>query len=141
MPNPKVIQQGTDLWIEAIGIIDVRTGDPMDVTGMGVHAVARACYERYVLGRPNYLRAYRWRMLTPIISEWSTTPIGTQGIAIAGGVVPDRVQLHVTPTQTLGWRSPLVIIQAQLTDPATGYVERIINEVYEIDFAAITTTP
>jgi hypothetical protein len=134
-----VIKQGVDCWVEATGIIDVRTGSPMDVTGMTVHAVARALYERYVLGRPNYVRAYRWRMLSPVIAEWHTTPTGTQGQATAGGVVTDRVQLHITPTQSSSWRCPLVIIQAELTDPITGYVERIIDEVYEISFEAVTT--
>lgn len=125
-----VIRQGVDCWIEALDIIDVRTGLPMDVTGFTVHAVARARYERHVLGRPRF---YRTRMHSPIVAEWHTTPTGTQGLAIAGGAVTDRVQLHVTPVQTAGWRCPLVSIQAEMTDPVTGFVERIISEIYEVD--------
>jgi hypothetical protein len=130
-----VIRQGTDCWIEANSIINIRTGEPMNVTGYTVHAVARARYERQVLGR----RIYQYRMISPVVAEWHTTPTGTQGTAVAGGAVTDRVQLHVTPTQTAGWRCPLVVIQAEMTDPVTGYVARIINEVYEVDFEAVTT--
>jgi hypothetical protein len=130
-----VIRQGVDCWIEANSIINVRTGLSMDVTGCSVHAVARARYERVVLGRQSV--PYRFRMYNPIVAEWDTTPTGTQGTAVAGGAVPDQVQLHVTPTQTLNWRCPLVVIQAELTDPITGYVERIIDEVYEVSFEAI----
>jgi hypothetical protein len=130
-----VIKQGVDLWIEANSIIDVRTGSAMNVTGYPVHAVARARYQRQVLGR----RIYRYRMLEPVIAEWHTTPTGTQGLIVAGGAVTDRVQIHVTPTQTSGWRCPLVIIQAEMTDPITGFVERIIDEVYEVDPETVTT--
>ena len=130
---PNIINQGTDCWIEATNIINGRTGLPMDVTGYAVHAVARARYERRVLGR----RVYQYRMNSPVVAEWSTSPTGTQGTAIAGGDVPDRVQLHITPAQTSGWRCPLVVIQAEMTDPVTGYVERIINEILELDFEAV----
>lgn len=131
---PNIISQGTDCWIEATTIIDVRTGLPMDVTGYVVHAAARARYGRRVLGQRI---PYHYRMVSPVVAEWHTTPTGTQGLAIAGGDVPDRVQLHVTPTQTSGWRCPLVIIQAEMTDPSTGYVERIIDEVYEVSFEVV----
>lgn len=136
---PNIIRQGVDCWIEANSIINVRTGQPMDVTGASVHAVARAIYERWTLGKPNHLRGYRWAipMNSPIVAEWSTSPTGTQGTATAGGAITDQVQLHVTPEQTKGWRCPLVIIQAELTDPITSYVERIIDEVYEVDFEAV----
>jgi hypothetical protein len=130
---PNIIRQGVDCWIEANSIINVRTGQPMDVTGASVHAVARALYERRVLGR----RLFQYRMLNPVVAEWSTAPTGTQGLATAGGAVTDQVQLHVTPTQTSGWRCPLVMIQAELTDPITGYVERIIDEVYEVSFEVV----
>lgn len=132
---PNIIRQGVDCWIEANSIINVQTGQSMDVTGYSVHAVARALYERRVLGR----RLFQYRMLNPVVAEWSTTPTGTQGTVVAGGAVPDRVQIHVTPTQTAGWRCPLVMIQAEMTDPFTGYVARIINEVYEVDFEVVTT--
>jgi hypothetical protein len=132
---PNIIPQGVDCWIEASNIINVRTGTPMDVTGCAVHAVARALYERRVLGR----RLFQYRMLNPVVAEWSTTPTGTQGTAIAGGAITDQVQLHVTPAQTSGWRCPLVLIQAELTDPITGYVERIIDEVYEVSWEVVTT--
>jgi hypothetical protein len=130
---PNIIRQGVDCWIEANNIINVRTGLSMDVTGFSVHAVARALYERRVLGR----RLFQYRMLNPVVAEWSTTPTGTQGTATAGGAVTDQVQLHITPTQTSGWRCPLVMIQAELTDPVTGYVERIIDEVYEVSFEVV----
>jgi len=126
----RVIKQGVDCWIEANSITSVRTGQPLDVTGYSVHAVARALYERRTLGQNNYQRS-------PVVAEWSTTPTGTQGTATAGGTVTDQVQLHVTPTQTLNWLCPLVIIQAEMTDPVTGYVERIIDEVYEVSFEAV----
>jgi hypothetical protein len=130
---PNIILQGVDCWIEANNIINVRTGQAMDVTGCSVHAVARALYERRVLGR----RLYQYRMINPVVAEWSTTPTGTQGTATAGGAITDQVQLHVTPTQSSGWRCPLVIIQAELTDPITGFVERIIDEVYEVSFEVV----
>jgi hypothetical protein len=131
-----IINQGVDCWIEATNIINVRTGEPMDVTGFTVHAVARARYDRRVLGRRYSYHTYR--MASPVIAEWHTNPTGTQGLAIAGGVAdPYRVQLHVTPAQTSGWRCPLVSIQAEMTAPITGYVERIINEVYEVDFETV----
>lgn len=130
---PNIIPQGVDCWIEANNIINVRTGQSMDVTGASVHAVARALYERRVLGR----RLFQYRMLNPVVAEWSTTPTGTQGTATAGGAIIDQVQLHVTPAQTSGWRCPLVMIQAELTDPITGYVERIIDEVYEVSFEVV----
>jgi hypothetical protein len=130
---PNIIKQGVDCWIEANGIINVRTGQAMDVTGASVHAVARALYERRVLGR----RLFQYRMINPVVAEWSTTPTGTQGTAIAGGQITDQVQLHVTPAQTSTWRCPLVIIQAELTDAITGYVERIIDEVYEVSFEVV----
>lgn len=133
---PNVIKQGTDAWLEATNIIDVRTGDPMDVTGFTVHAVARSRWTgRRVLGR--VLWNYN-RMAEPVISEWHTSPTGTQGTIIAGGIVPDRVQIHITPTQSSGWRSPLIVIQAEMTDPVTGYVERIVDEVLEVSYDAVT---
>lgn len=140
---PDIIQQGTDCWIEANNIIDVRSGAQMDVTGFSVHAVARAIYDggRFVHGKPNSSRrAYMYRMITPVVAEWSTSPSGTQGTATAGGSVIDRVQLHVTPAQTKSWRCPLVIVQAEMTDPITGYVARIIDELYEVNFEAVTVT-
>jgi hypothetical protein len=130
---PNIIKQGVDCWIEANNIINVRTGLSMDVTGCSVHAVARALYERRVLGR----RLFQYRMINPVVAEWSTTPTGTQGTATAGGAITDQVQLHITPTQSSAWRCPLVLIQAELTDPITGYVERIIDEVYEISFEVV----
>lgn len=137
---PNILPQGVDAWIQANGIIDVRTGAQMDVTGYAVHAVARAIFERWVLGKPNSLRGYRWAipMYSPVVAEWDTAPTGTQGTATAGGSTIDQVQLHITPTQTKGWRCPLVIIQAEMTDPFTGFVTRIIDEVYEVNFEAIT---
>jgi hypothetical protein len=132
----QVIKQGVDCWVEACNIIDIRTGNTIDVTGYSVHAVARARYHRRVLGQ--YPR--RWHALTPVISEWRTTPVAaTDGLIIAGGIVPDRVQIHITPTQSSNWRSPLVNIQAEMTDPLTGEVARIIDEIYEISFEAVTT--
>ena len=130
-----IIRQGVDCWVEATSIINLRTGLPMDVTGYFVHAVARARYERRVLGR----RTLQYRMISPVVAEWSTAPTGTQGTAVAGGAVTDRVQLHVTPTQTATWRCPLVNIQAEMTDPITGYVERIIDIILEVSFEAVTT--
>jgi hypothetical protein len=124
-----VIRQGADCWIEANGIINLRTGLPMDVTGYAVHAVARARYER---------RIFQYQMLNPVVAEWSTTPTGDQGTIVAGGDVTDRVQIHVTPTQTAGWRCLFVNIQAEMTDPVTGYVERIVDKVYEVSFEAVT---
>lgn len=138
--NPGVIRAGEDAWIEARNITDVKTGNLIDVTGYAVHGVARALFERYVLGRPNYLRTYRWRMFSPVVAEWSTSPTGTQGTATAGGSDPNAVVLHITPTQTLTWRCPLVIVQAELTDPITGYISRIVDEVFEVAFDATTTS-
>lgn len=141
MSNPYVISAGEDCWIEARRCRDPRTGNLINVTGFGVHAVARALYERYVLGKPNHLLGYRYAMLAPVVAEWSTTPTGTQGDALTGTATttsdPNTVQLHITPAQSSGWRCPLVIIQAELTDPVTQYVARIINRVYEIDFEAV----
>lgn len=139
--NPNVIRAGEDCWIEARNIRNVRTGVLMNVTGFGVHAVARALYNgRYTLGKPNYARAMRFRMMTPVVAEWSTTPTGIQGQVTAGTATltanPNRVEIHVTPTQSGGWRCPLVLVQAELTDPVTGYKGRIIDHVYEINFDA-----
>lgn len=135
--NAQVIKQGVDCWLEALNIIDVRTGDPMDVTGYPVHAVARACYYRTVRGRPQY-STWQYRMLSPVVAEWSTTPTGTQGTIIAGGAVTDRVQIHITPAQTSGWRCPMVVIQAEMTDPVTGFVERVIDEIFDVSMEAVT---
>jgi hypothetical protein len=132
-----VIKQGVDCWVEAKDIIDVRTGDPMDVTGFTVHAVARARWTgRRVLGQS------RWnfnRGMEQVIAEWHTSPTGNQGLIIAGGVVPDRVQIHITPAQTSTWRSPLVSIQAEMTDPLTGFVERIVDELFEVSQENVRT--
>lgn len=134
--NPNVILQGTDCWIEADNIRDVRTGEFIDVTGFSVHAVARACYERMVLGRPLYL-SWRYKMMMPIVSEWDTTPTGTMGTITAGGAeTPHRVSIHISPIQSEAWRSPLVIVQAEMVDPVTRYKSRIVNAIYEIDFRA-----
>lgn len=130
---PNIIPQGTDCWIQATGIYDVRTGEPINVTGYSVYAVARARFSRRVLGRPSM--GYRYRMWNPVVASWSTTPTGTEGVATAGGDSgANQVQLHVTPAQTAAWRCPLVAIQADLTDPVTQYVARIIDEVYEVSF-------
>lgn len=137
---PNIIRQGVDCWIEANNITNVRTGDPMDVTGFAVYGVARAIYDRWFLGKPNYLRGgwrFRPSMWSPVVSEWSTSPTGTQGSATAGGAITNQVVLHVTPAQTRLWKCPLVLIQAELTDPITSYVERIIDEVYEVNFEAV----
>lgn len=137
--NPQVIRAGEDSWIEARNITDVRTGNLIDVSGFSVQGVARAMYQRYVLGRPS-MRSMRYRMLSPIVAEWSTTPTGTQGAAVAGltgGTDPNLVTLHITPTQSLSWRCPLVIIEAELTDPVTGYISRIISETYEVSQDAV----
>lgn len=130
---PNIIRQGCDVWISASNITDVTTGLPMDVSNCTVYAAARARYRRQVLGR----NLYQYRMISPVVAEWSTTPTGTQGQATAGGVITNQVQLHVTPTQTEGWRCPLVIIQADLIDPVTGFTARVIDQVYEIEFSAI----
>jgi hypothetical protein len=79
----------------------------------------------------------RYRMLTPVIQEWDTTPIGTQGTITAGGSDPYLVSIHITPAQSLNWRSPLVMLMAELTDPITGYKSRIVDEVYELSYDAI----
>lgn len=131
-----VILQGVDCWIEAKNIINARTGSPLNVTGFTVHAMARALYERNVLGRRRYFQA-RYPRFSHVVAEWHTSPTGTQGLAIAGGADPYRVQLHVTPAQTRNWLCPLVRIHAEMTDPVTGYVDRIISEVYEVDFEAV----
>lgn len=140
---PDIIQQGVDCWIEANSIVDVRTGASIDVTGFHVVAVARAIYDggRFVYGKPNASRrSYMYRMITPVVAQWSTTPTGTQGTIVAGGAVTDRVQIHVTPTQTEGWRCPLVIIQAEMTDPVTGYIARIIDAEFIVNFDANSGT-
>lgn len=130
---PNIIRQGCDIWLTAGNITDVTTGLPMDVTGYTVYAAARARYRRQVLGR-NF---YQYRMVSPVVAEWSTSPTGTQGQATAGGAITNQVQLHVTPTQTEGWRCPLVIIQADLVNPVTGYVARIVDNVYEVSFSTV----
>lgn len=131
-----VITQGADVWLEADGIRDKRTGNLMDVSDFTVHAVARACYQRMVLGRPLYM-TWRYRMMMPVIAEWDTTPTGTEGtITAGGGDTPNRVSIHITPEQSDGWRCPLVIIQAEMVDPITGFKSRIINETYELSFDA-----
>lgn len=136
-----IIPQGTDCWVEANGIIDVRTGSQMSVVGMSVYAVARARYERVVLGRQS--TPYRYRMSNPVVATWSTTPGSTDGLAIAGTNIIngvqfiDQVQLHITGAQTEQWRCPLVAIQALMTDPVTGYEVRIIDEVFEVSFDSV----
>jgi hypothetical protein len=141
---PNIIRQGVDCFITASNIIGVTTGEPVDVTGYTVYAAARAIYgDRYHLGKPNVVRGWWWSAAAyaPIIAEWSTSPTGTQGTVIAGlsngGTVTNQIQLHVTPTQTSTWRCPLVIIQAEMTDPNTNFVGRIIDEIYEVNFAVI----
>jgi hypothetical protein len=140
---PNIIMQGVDCWISASNIINVRTGVQMNVTGYTVTAVACALYRRQVLGQ--YRWQQQWRMNNPIVAQWSTTPTGTQGLATAGtnAVITtqpiDQVTLHVTPAQTANWRYPLVIVQAKLIDPVTGFDARIINETYEVSPDAVVS--
>jgi hypothetical protein len=119
------IKQGADCWIEAVNIRDVRTGDPLDVTGWTVRAVARACWSQ------------RRRTLGQVVAEWHTSPTGSQGRITAGGDVPDRIQVHITPEQTEGWHCPFVVIQAEMTTPMSGEIERIIDECYRVSFQAV----
>ncbi|MGH3546675.1 MAG: hypothetical protein ACRDQU_00815 [Pseudonocardiaceae bacterium] len=137
-----IIRVGADCWITANNITNVTTGLPLNCLGFTVAAVARARWQRRVLGRPSI--GYRWHMNNPVVSTWSTTPTGTQGQATTGstlnsdGTTSYWAQLHVTPTQTQNWRWPLVNIQAEMTDPVTGYVARVIDQIYEVDFEAVS---
>lgn len=107
------IQQGVDCYIDALNLVDITTGLPLDVTGFTVTGVARST-------RP-------WP--GPIIATWNTTPAGTDGVALAGGAITDRVRLVVGAAQTMSWwwRCAEVTIQADMTDPATDLTSRIID--------------
>lgn len=105
------IKQGTSRVIRARNILDAN-GDPLVVTGWSVHAVA--C--RNTTGGT-------------VLSEWSTSPTGTQGTATAIG---SEVALQITPGMSASWNCNRVVVQAKLRSPA-NQAERIINQTYDID--------
>ena len=133
----EVIRQGEDVKISAKNLRSVETGELMDVSGWPARALARAWYARVQLGQ----RIWQYRMMNPVMTEWSTTPTGTQGRITAGvgsdNDDPNRVVIHVTADQTYNWRSPLVLIQAFLHNPVTGETAKIISRVFEIEFGTI----
>lgn len=141
--RPGVINAGEDTLIQAVNLAAKTTGYMMDVTGWECHGVARALYERYVLGRPVWTRTWSYRMQMPIVAFWDypqTVFDDEHAEIITGGTIPNMVQLHVTPAQSNGWRCPLVLIQAELHNPVTGEVSRIISNTYEIDPQSIPFT-
>lgn len=110
---------GVDCYIDGLGIVDAN-GDPLDVTGYAVEAVARDS--------------------TPdgeILARWSTDSILSDGTgeAIAGGVVPDRVRLVVTAEQTESWQG-FVVIQAEMVSQS-GQRSRPIDTVYQVKSEAV----
>jgi hypothetical protein len=133
----EVIRQGEDFLIAAKNLRSVATGEPIDVTGWSVHAIARAWYQRVQLGQ----RIWQYRMINPVMSEWSTTPTGTQGTIVTGSATStgdtNRVELQVTSSQTDNWRSPLVLIQAWMRNPVTDEKAKIISQVYEIEYGVL----
>lgn len=135
----EVIRQGEDFRINIKNLRSVATGELMDVSGWPVRAIARSWYQRTQLGQRNW----QYRMMNPIMSEWSTTPTGTQGRITAGvgsdNDDPNRVVIHVTSAQTDNWRSPLVLIQGWLQNPVTMEPAKIISHVYEIEFGTLPT--
>lgn len=131
--NPRVINVGEDCWIEARNIRSSRTGTLIDVTGFPVHAIARAIY----LPITNSVDHSR----SPVIAEWSTDPVGAQGDIRTGTDTetsdPHCVEIHITPSQTVDWRCTMVLIQAELTDPVTGYVGRIVDGMYRVNHEVV----
>lgn len=117
---PDTIQQGTDFYVDAINIVDVSTGLPLNVTGYPVTGVARSISPRR----------------GPILATWNTTPTGSDGTIIVGGTVPNRVRLVVSASQTATWwrMCKEVTIQAYLTDPVTALTSRIIDARYFVSF-------
>jgi hypothetical protein len=133
----EVIRQGEDFIISAKNLYSVATGETIDVTGWPVHAIARAWYQRTQLGA----RVWQYRMISPIMSEWSTSPTGTQGTIVTGANTStgetNRVEIQVTADQTDNWRSPLVLIQAWMRNPVTAERAKIVSQVYEIEFGTL----
>ena len=113
------IKQGTHQYLDATGITDA-AGQALNVTGYSVAAVARASHVR-----------------GQVIAQWSTSPSGSVGTAVAGGSVTDRVRLEITPSQTTPWTCASVVIQAELTSPG-GLVARIIDEQCAVSPEAVT---
>jgi hypothetical protein len=132
-----VIRQGEDFTISAKNLYSVATGEAINVTGWPVHAIARAWYHRAQLGA----RVWQYRMINPIMSEWSTSPTGTQGTIVTGVNTStgetNRIEIKVTANQTNNWRSPLVLIQAWMSNPVTAEKAKIISQVYEIEFGTL----
>jgi len=111
------ITQGATRQIVASNIVD-GNGQPLDVTGWGVHAVIR---RRDITG--------------PIVAEWSTTPTGTQGTASVGGTT---LTLIITPAMSAAWAWAAGVLQAEITEPITGRVERIIDTPVSLNPEAVT---
>lgn len=142
--RPGVINAGEDTLIQCVNLTAKTTGAMMDVTNWECHGVARALYERYVLGRPVWARTWRYRMLMPIVAYWDypqTIFDDEHAEIITGGATPNMVQLHVTPSQSNGWRCPLVLVQAELINPITGEISRILDQQYDVDFSAVPYPP
>lgn len=112
------IQQGIDCFIDAVDIVDA-AGVVLNVTGYTVEAVARAYYGSGA-----------------VVARWSSSPVGSQGLAIAGGAVIDRVRLVVTPEQTSAWNSMFVVVQAEMVSPA-GQKSRPISKTYQVSYEAV----
>ena len=112
------ITQGTTRAITATNIVDAN-GAPLDVTGWTVHAVIR---RRDTSG--------------PVVAEWvSGTPTGTQGQATAAGTT---VTLTITPAMSAAWAWASGVLQAEITEPITGRVERIIDTPVSLSPEAVT---
>jgi hypothetical protein len=112
------ITAGVHCYIDANFLRDAN-GAQLDVTGWTVEAVARAYYAH-----------------GEILSSWSSSPVGDQGQAIAGGAVIDRVRLVVTAAQTSAWDVMFVVVQAEMTSLA-GQKSRPIDTVYQIKHEAV----
>ena len=110
-----VIKQGTRCFIDATAIKDA-TGAQLNVTGYTVRAVARANHPRGA-----------------VIAEWHTS----QGTAIAGGAVIDRVRLDVKPSQTTPWTCARVVVQAEMHPGDPELATRIIDETYDVSPEAV----
>lgn len=110
------IPQGTTRTIKASNIKD-GAGAALDVTGWSVRAVIR---QAGVTG--------------PVVADWSTSPSGPQAQATASGT---EVTLAITPAMSAAWTWSTGVLQAELTEPGPGRVERIIDVLVYLDPEAV----
>lgn len=116
MTTTLVLAQGATRSILITGITD-SAGEPLTVTGWGVHAVVRA--------GPG----------SPVLAEWSHDPTTGQGYAVALG---EEITLQIPPAMSHPWTWDVAQLQVEITEPSGEQrVERIADERVRLDRSII----